>query len=100
MFESHLEQTIVGTAIALWFAHGWYLNTKLHSVHRKLDTVLECFDGLREYLYEIDPQFDDERQSDSAVSEGTPSAEMDDIDLLKRKDESGKRNLNTSFIRR
>ena len=43
-----IETTIIVTAVILWFAHGWYLNTRLERVHAKLDRVLECFDGLRE----------------------------------------------------
>jgi hypothetical protein len=101
MFESSVERTIIGAAIALWFAHGWYLNTRLREVHQKLDLVLECFDGLRDYLYEIDPQFDDERRSNRAVfNEESLLAGMDDFELLKRKKEEGKRTLNTPFIRR
>ena len=61
MFDSGIERTVTGTAIALWFAHGWYLNTRLQAVHRKVDLVPDNFGGLRDYLYENDPQFDDER---------------------------------------
>jgi hypothetical protein len=53
MFGNPLERFIVGTRIALWFAHGWYLNTRLDRVHAKLDLILEKFSGLRNYLYEI-----------------------------------------------
>jgi hypothetical protein len=60
MFGSGIEKTIVLTAIALWFAQGWYLNEKLNPRHEKLDCLLDAFDGLRDYLYEIDPQFGDE----------------------------------------
>jgi hypothetical protein len=70
MFETGIEKTIVLTAIALWFAHGWYLNDRLKHVHEKLDRVFEAFDGLRDYLYEIDPQFDDERESHKAFENG------------------------------
>jgi len=99
MFESSVERTVVLTAVALWFAHGWYLNTRLREVHHKLDTVLECFSGLRDYLYEIDPQFDDERNSNDAVfGDSQPFAAMDDMELLKRKKEARKRTLSTSFI--
>jgi hypothetical protein len=34
----------------------------LERAHKKLDQILEQFDGLRRYLYENDPQFDEERQ--------------------------------------
>lgn len=98
MFESDLEITIIGTAIALWFAHGWYLNSRLRRVHQKLDALLESFDGLREYLYEIDPQFDDERQSREAFENNeSVFSGMDDMKLRKQKEREGKRTLITPF---
>ena len=45
MFESGIEKTIVFSAIALWFAHGWYLNERLKLVHERLDRVFEAFNG-------------------------------------------------------
>jgi hypothetical protein len=36
-----IKGTIIVTAIALWFAHGWYLNTRLNALHAKLDRILE-----------------------------------------------------------
>jgi len=36
-----IKTTIVLTAIGLWFAHGWYLNTRLNAIHDKLDRLLE-----------------------------------------------------------
>lgn len=100
MFESGLERTIVLTAIALWFAHGWYLNERLGRVHKKLDSILEAFNGLQEYLYEIDPQFDDERASRSAFENGESMfARMNDMELSRRKKQEGRRTLDTSFIR-
>ncbi len=98
MSDTGLEKTIIVTAIALWFAHGWYLNEKLKSVHKKLDRVLEAFDGLRNYLYEIDPQFNDERQSNLAIENYESFAAMDDMELITRKEQNGKRTLNTPFI--
>ena len=92
-----IQATIVVTAIVLWFAQGYYLNERLREVHRKLDSVLEQFNGLREYLYEIDPQFDDERASDEEVSEGTPFSAINDMELLERKRAEGKRTLFTPF---
>ena len=44
MFDTSVEQTIVLTALALWFAHGWYLNTRLKAVHKKLDALMEAMD--------------------------------------------------------
>lgn len=98
MFETGIEKTIVTTAIALWFAHGWYLNERLKHVHQKLDRVLEAFDGLRDYLYEIDPQFNDERQSHiSFENDESMFAGMNDMELIVKKKRDGKRTLNTPF---
>ena len=87
--------------MVLWFAHSWYLNTKLRAVHEKIDRVLECLDGLRDYLYEIDPQCNDERLSNKALLDDDmqPFAAMDDIELLDKKKSEGKRTLNTPFYR-
>jgi hypothetical protein len=99
MFDSGLEKTIVGTAIALWFAHGWYLNQRLQRVHDKLDLIMENFNGLRQYLYEIDPQFDDERQARQAFeSNQSAFAGRDEMQLRKQKEEHGMRTLDTSFL--
>lgn len=102
MFESGLEKTIIGTVIALWFAHGWYLNDRLKRAHEKLDRVLENFNGLREYLYEIDPQFDDERElmaelHESLEKKSLSFAGMSHMELTKKKEEQGKRTLNSPF---
>lgn len=98
MFESGVERTIVITAIVLWLAHGWYLNERLRAVHDKLDRLLERFNGLREYLYEIDPQFDDERASRAAFENGdSVFAGMNDMELLRNKKQAGKRILTTGF---
>jgi hypothetical protein len=105
MFETGLEKTIIITAIVLWFAHGWYLNERLKSVHAKLESVLDQFNGLREYLYEIDPQFDDERESSerfeehmSAPDSNDMFAGKDDMELIREKEKAGKRTLNTPFV--
>lgn len=104
MFESGVEKTIIITAIVLWFAHGWYLNDRLKHVNEKLDRVLEAFNGLHDYLYEIDPQFDDERHLLKDFHEqfdnGSISfAGMNHMELIKSKEQTGKRTLNTPFIR-
>ena len=96
MFETGVEKTIVITAVVLWFAQGWYLNTRLLRVHEKLDQVLEQFQGLREYLYEIDPQFDDERETSKRFFDSKNDIEgafaaMDDIEITKIKEQQGKR---------
>ena len=101
MFDSEIEKTIVSVAVILWFAHGWYLNIKMLAVHKKLDVVLGELNGLRQYLYEIDPQFDDERQSRAAFARADDEkdifAGMNDCFLVKQKEDEGKRTLNTRF---
>ncbi len=99
MFESGIERTVVLSAIGLWFAHGWYLNSRLAQVHSKLDRVLENFNGLRQYLYEIDPQFNDERLSANAFERRESLfAGMNHMELLQKKKQEGNRTLNSSFV--
>jgi hypothetical protein len=99
MFESDIEKTIFITAIVLWFAHGWYLNKKLKDVHEKLDKVFQCFDGLKDYLYEIDPQFDDERENLQNLNDDENLfSGIQHMELLNKKEKAGKRTLNTSFL--
>ena len=99
MFDTDIEKTIVIVGIILFFAQGWYLNLALEKVHKKLDITLKCFDGLRDYLYEIDPQFDDERQSFNAMAdENNLFASIDDLELVQDKKSNGRRTLNTSFL--
>src|ERR1700726_1136500 len=95
-----IETTVIVTAMVLWFAHGWYLKTRLERVHEKLDLILESFNGLREYLYEIDPQFDQERDLTAELNESVEKgsggfAGMSLMDLEKEKKKAGKRTLNT-----
>lgn len=98
MFESDVEKMIIVTAIFLWLGFGWYLNYRLENVHHKLDRILNSFDGLRNYLYEIDPQFDDERFNRIAFeNEDSMFAGMNEMELLRKKVQEGKRTLNTSF---
>ena len=103
MFELGIEKTIIGTAIALWFAHGWYLNERLKSVHEKLDAIQGTFNGLREYLYEVDPQFDDERLSRENFEKHMNGENEDmfagynDCELERTKKLEGKRTLDTPF---
>ena len=98
MFDTDVEKTIVVAAAVLWFAQGWYLNTRLENVHKKLDALMERFDGLRRYLYEIDPQFDDERKSFKEFQEDSHMfAGKDHMDLVKQKEAQGRRTLNSPF---
>ena len=68
-------------------------------MHDKLDRITEAFDGLRQYLYEIDPQFNDERESRRAFENNESMfAGMNDMELIRMKERDGKRTLNTSFF--
>lgn len=103
MLDTAVERTVVLAAVALWFAHGWYLNTRLERVHSKLDRLMSAFDGLRDYLYEIDPQFDDERglieDVEQCLERGTMTlAGASHMDLMKEKKATGRRTLNTPFV--
>ena len=87
------------------FVNAWYLSEKLKDVHKKLDWLSKNFIGLREYLYEIDPQFDDERASRNRFDEHMSDPEsndmlagMDDLELTTGKERLGKRTLNTPFV--
>ena len=102
MFEPSIEKTIISTAIVLWFAMGWYMNERLKLVHEKLDKVLEQFNGLREYLYEIDPQFNEERRLREEFEESFSSGEAGlsgyrDMEYQQKLKAEGKRTLNTRF---
>ena len=92
--------TAIAIAVALWFAQGWYLNTKLERVHSRFDQLFESFNGLREYLYEIDPQFDEERALREAFMTGTGGmfAGADDLELQTQKKKDGFRTLNSTFF--
>ena len=104
MLDGPVEKTVVLTAVALWFAQGWYLNERLKSVHAKLDSVLRQFNGLREYLYEIDPQFDEERTLHERFARhmSDPNSVdifvgMENMESIEAKERAGKRTLNTPF---
>jgi hypothetical protein len=93
--------TLIWITVVLWFAVGWYMNMQLAKVHAKIDRVFEALNGLREYLYEIDPQFDEERELLRGLfsdEPGTMFAGMNHLELTKRKEEEGYRTLNSTFF--
>jgi hypothetical protein len=93
-----IEITLVLLAVCLVLVHSLVQGSRLASANAKLDRVLGALDGLRKYLYEIDPQFDDERASRDALKRGdTVPSGLGDLDLLRRKKEEGRRTLNTPF---
>ena len=98
MFDSDTERAVIAAVAFPWIALGWYLKSKLDSAHRKLDRTLAAFNGLRKYLYEIDPQFDDERHLlDHLVSRTALDTGANHLELVQHKKEGSKRTLNTSF---
>lgn len=98
MFDSDAERAVVAAAVFLWIALGWYLKAQLDSVHRKLERTLAAFNGLRKYLYEIDPQFDNERRLLEHLANRTAiDAGARHMELMQHKKDHSKRTLNTSF---
>jgi hypothetical protein len=75
------------------------LSKRLDEAHKKIDLALKNFIGLRNYLYEIDPQFDDERQSNADTDDfdSNPMAAVDDMNLIDSKEAAGRRTLHTPF---
>jgi hypothetical protein len=100
---SDVVSTVIIAAVVLWFAQGWYLNERLNRVHAKFDRLFEQFDGLREYLYEIDPQFDEERrlweefEKDFEKPDSFSFAGMNHHDYIRNREAEGRRTLDTSF---
>lgn len=89
-----IKGTVIWTGVLVWFAHGWYLNDRLASVHEKLDRVSEQLEGLRQYLYEIDPQFDDERRAQKSTEADTVDQL---VDIIHQKEATGRRTLYSPF---
>ena len=86
--------------LVLEFGIGPWAERRLLRVHEELDKLLDNFNGLREYLYEIDPQFDDERQSREAFeNDDSMFAGFNDMKLIEQKEKDGKRTLSTPFVR-
>jgi hypothetical protein len=86
-------------AVGLWFAMGTYLNMQLSAVHKKIDRLLDGLHGLKQYLYEIDPQFDDERATDREFAEGRDMfAGIWDMELIRSKEKAGFRTLGSGFF--
>lgn len=94
--DGYFVAGVVAVAVYAVFAH---VNAKTQEVKDKIDRVMEQLDGLREYLYEIDPQFDDERASNAAFERGDDMfAGYEDFKLIEKKEREGRRTLNTPFF--
>jgi hypothetical protein len=102
---------IAGLTVLIFLVY-WYLHQSLLIVHKKLDAmqrefrfIEDQFDGLRIYLYSIDPQFererDDLRQLDEIDErEGKSASKNDYEESLERKVLRERRYLGTRFARR
>ena len=89
----------------LWVALAWQIasrfNRLLERIDGRLDRIFEHLKGLREYLYEIDPQFDDERELLDALHSTRPETMFDGMDLMeleKSKKAAGRRTLDSMFL--
>jgi hypothetical protein len=95
--------TVTIVLLVCVFVLGIYvtgISAQLKQANAKIDLVLSNFDGLRDYLYEIDTQFDDERESDKDMEDDSNSmAAYHDFQLLDSKEKSGRRTLNTPFVK-
>lgn len=93
--------TYVYIGLAVLFVYLVALDAKLNRISDELKKqqqfIHEKFYNLQEYLYEIDPQFEDERQSNRDMEEESPMAEFHDSQLIKEKESKGRRTLNTNF---
>lgn len=73
-------------------------HAKMEVLKNQQEAILSKLEGLRAYLYEIDPQFDDERRSSNDLDdERNIFSAMDDMQLLQKKEAEGRRTLNTPF---
>lgn len=100
MLKLGVDGWLVIVLLLIWIPHAWYLSLRLKQANRKLDSLQQSFEGLREYLYEIDPQFDDERRSqhDFEYNQALFSG-MKETELQRKKRVAGKRTLVTPFAK-
>lgn len=98
MLNGSVELWVLLLVIVALGTYSLYLGLRLKRAHQKLDRLLSAMDGLREYLYEIDPQFDDERKSNQDFEYNESIfAGTQDTALQRRKKQQGRRTLNTPF---
>lgn len=79
-------------------AVGWVMNEREKALNRRFDRIDEQLNGLRVYLYEIDPQFDDERNMAQAMDEGDAFDAGAHHHFMQQQQAEGKRTLNTTFF--
>lgn len=101
MFEFTSEQVLNGVAIVCLLLL-LSMNERLKRAEAKTEELSRMMLGLQQYLYEIDPQFDDERALLSELDEslddnGLTFSGMAHMELVRAKERTGRRTLNTSF---
>ena len=108
MFESALERVAVVLFVLAACAHGWSLARRLRRIEEAQAQTLRALDGLRTYLYEIDPQFDDERAllarpqpASAGDDDEDPGPSLSGLALLELREEkaaAGRRTLSSNFL--
>ena len=89
--------------LVLWIALGFQINSKFQKLEARLDERnskdFDRFEGLRRYLYEIDPQFEEELVFEKKLwnSDEDPFSGSILHKIQEEKKERGDRTLDTSF---
>lgn len=85
--------------LALLFVAWVVADIRQHqkAANATLERIEQELDGLREYLYELDSQFNDEREVAERFQNGDIYAASDEINLLNAKKAAGKRTLDSRF---
>jgi hypothetical protein len=98
-------QIIVGGFTILWIALAFQISSGFRMITDRQDRIWERtneqLDGLREYLYEIDPQFDEERELLDGLHSDDPNTVFDGMQLMeleKSKKKVGRRTLSSRFF--
>ena len=95
--------TFVIGLLLLWIALGFQINSKFEKLEARLDERdskdFERFEGLRRYLYELDPQFEEELAFERELwsSDSDPFSGSILHKIQEEKKERGDRTLDTRF---
>ena len=85
----------------VWLSLAWQINRRFQVLEERLDdrvsAIHEQFDGLREYLYEIDPQFAEELEAERDLASGDVWSGSILHQIQHEKTTAGKRTLRTRF---
>ena len=99
------DTQIVLTVLAvLWITISIQIATMTRSILSRMEAnqewLYEAFEGLREYLYEIDPQFDEERELTDGLNSQRSGTLFDGkflMELEREKRKAGRRILRSRF---